>query len=124
MAATSSSRCSIRCGSPTSSIAGESDSGVDEVVCDGVQGPNLVSDALLALRAAGWAAPPVRVEIGKRIPVAAGMGGGSADAAAMLRCAPRLSPVDAGRAAPDRRRARCRRSRPAAARAVARNRRG
>jgi 4-diphosphocytidyl-2-C-methyl-D-erythritol kinase len=66
----------------------------DEVVCDGVPGPNLVSDALAGLRAAGWSAPPVRVEIWKRIPVAAGMGGGSADAAAMLRCARRLAPVE------------------------------
>ena len=46
-----------------------------------------------ALRAAGWAPPPLTVTIDKRIPVAAGMGGGSADAAAMLRCAPRLAPV-------------------------------
>jgi 4-diphosphocytidyl-2-C-methyl-D-erythritol kinase len=68
--------------------------GPDEVVCDGVSGPNLVSDALSGLREAGWAAPPVRVEIWKRIPIAAGMGGGSADAAAMLRCARRLAPVD------------------------------
>ena len=67
--------------------------GEDEVVCPGVSGENLVTQALAGLRAAGWAAPPVRVEIGKRIPVAAGMGGGSADAAAMLRFAPRLSPV-------------------------------
>jgi 4-diphosphocytidyl-2-C-methyl-D-erythritol kinase len=74
-------------------IVGESESGVDEVVCDGVEGPNLVGDALQGLREAGWAAPPVRAEIWKRIPVAAGMGGGSADAAAMLRCARRLSPV-------------------------------
>jgi 4-diphosphocytidyl-2-C-methyl-D-erythritol kinase len=65
----------------------------DEVVCEGVAGPNLVADALAGLRGAGWAAPPVRVVIRKRIPVAAGMGGGSADAAAMLRCAPRLAPV-------------------------------
>jgi 4-diphosphocytidyl-2-C-methyl-D-erythritol kinase len=65
----------------------------DEVVCEGVAGPNLVADALAALRAAGWDAPPVRVRIHKRIPVAAGMGGGSADAAAMLRLAPRLAPV-------------------------------
>jgi 4-diphosphocytidyl-2-C-methyl-D-erythritol kinase len=65
----------------------------DEVVCEGVAGPNLVADALAGLRGAGWSAPPVRVVIRKRIPVAAGMGGGSADAAAMLRCAPRLAPV-------------------------------
>jgi 4-diphosphocytidyl-2-C-methyl-D-erythritol kinase len=75
-------------------IVGESGSGADEVVCAGVEGPNLVSDALGGLRAAGWAAPAVRVEIWKRIPVAAGLGGGSADAAAMLRCAPRLAPVE------------------------------
>jgi len=68
----------------------------DEVVCEGVDGPNLVADALSALRAVGWAAPPVRVRIRKRIPVAAGMGGGSADAAAMLRLAPRLAPVAQG----------------------------
>jgi 4-diphosphocytidyl-2-C-methyl-D-erythritol kinase len=66
----------------------------DEVVCDGVDGPNLVSDALGALRGAGWAAPPLRVTITKRIPVAAGMGGGSADAAALLRLAPRLGDTD------------------------------
>jgi 4-diphosphocytidyl-2-C-methyl-D-erythritol kinase len=75
-------------------IVAESESGSDEVVCDGVAGPNLVGEALAGLREAGWAAPPVRVEIWKRIPVAAGMGGGSADAAAMLRCAPRMAPVD------------------------------
>ncbi|HTU30555.1 MAG TPA: hypothetical protein VMF07_14315 [Solirubrobacteraceae bacterium] len=75
-------------------IVGESEASVDEVVCDGVRGPNLVSDALRGLREAGWTAPPVRVEIWKRIPVAAGMGGGSADAAAMLRCARRLAPVE------------------------------
>jgi 4-diphosphocytidyl-2-C-methyl-D-erythritol kinase len=67
--------------------------GPDEVVCPGVEGPNLVTDALAALRRAAWEAPPLRVEITKRIPVAAGLGGGSADAAAMLRYAPRLAPV-------------------------------
>ena len=70
--------------------------GADRVLCDGVQGPNLVAGALAALRDAGWEAPPLEVTIEKRIPVAAGMGGGSADAAATLRAAPRLSPIDAG----------------------------
>jgi 4-diphosphocytidyl-2-C-methyl-D-erythritol kinase len=69
------------------------DGPADEVVCEGVAGRNLVADALAGLRGAGWAAPPIKVVIRKRIPVAAGMGGGSADAAAMLRCAPRLAPV-------------------------------
>ncbi len=59
----------------------------DEVVCDGVEGPNLAETALAALRARGWKGPPLRIEIDKRIPVAAGLGGGSADAAAVLRLA-------------------------------------
>jgi 4-diphosphocytidyl-2-C-methyl-D-erythritol kinase len=59
----------------------------DEVICADVQGPNLVGVALEALRARGWRHPPVRVEIEKRVPVAAGLGGGSADAAAILRLA-------------------------------------
>ena len=60
----------------------------DEVVCAGVAGPNLAATALARFRtAAGWDAPPVRLTIVKRIPVAAGMGGGSADAAAALRLA-------------------------------------
>ena len=59
----------------------------DEVACRGVEGPNLVGVALEAMRARGWRRPPVRVEIEKRIPVAAGLGGGSADAAAVLRAA-------------------------------------
>jgi 4-diphosphocytidyl-2-C-methyl-D-erythritol kinase len=67
--------------------------GPDRVSCDGVPGPNLVADALAALRDAGWDGPALEVTIEKRIPVAAGMGGGSADAAAMLRAAPRLAPV-------------------------------
>jgi len=59
----------------------------DEVLCPGVAGENLAARALAALRAAGWRAPPLRIEIAKRIPVAAGLGGGSADAAAVLRLA-------------------------------------
>jgi 4-diphosphocytidyl-2-C-methyl-D-erythritol kinase len=59
----------------------------DEVVCPGVEGENLAARALAALRRAGWEAPPLKIEIEKLIPVAAGLGGGSADAAAVLRLA-------------------------------------
>jgi len=63
----------------------------DEVVCPGVAGPpaqNLAARALAAFRAStGWQAPPLRLRISKRIPVAAGLAGGSADAAAALRLA-------------------------------------
>jgi len=64
-----------------------SEAGRDEVVCPGVEGENLAERALAALRERGWDRPPLRVEIEKRIPVAAGLGGGSADAAAVLRLA-------------------------------------
>jgi 4-diphosphocytidyl-2-C-methyl-D-erythritol kinase len=64
----------------------------DETVCPDVEGPNLVAAALAAFReATGWNGPPQRIEIVKRIPVAAGMGGGSADAAAALRLLARRS---------------------------------
>jgi len=63
------------------------DSEDDEVYCPDVAGPNLAEAALAGLRARGWSRPPVRIEIEKRIPVAAGLGGGSADAAAVLRLA-------------------------------------
>jgi 4-diphosphocytidyl-2-C-methyl-D-erythritol kinase len=59
----------------------------DEIVCPGVGGSNLAAAALEALREAGWEHPPVRIEIDKRIPIAAGLGGGSADAGAVLRLA-------------------------------------
>ena len=65
----------------------------DQIVCPGIEGPNIVKQALEGLRAGGWDAPPVRVVIDKRIPVAGGMGGGSADAAAVLRLASALAPV-------------------------------
>ena len=64
-----------------------SDSDSDEVVCEAVAGPNLAEAALARLRERGWKSPPLRIEIDKRIPVAAGLGGGSADAAAVLRLA-------------------------------------
>lgn len=60
----------------------------DVVECPGVSGPNLAADALAAYRAeTGWDGPPIRLRITKRIPVAGGMAGGSADAAAALRVA-------------------------------------
>jgi 4-diphosphocytidyl-2-C-methyl-D-erythritol kinase len=64
----------------------------DRVVCPGVEGENLAARALGALRARGWDGPPVSVSIEKRIPVAAGMAGGSADAAAALRLAMAVAP--------------------------------
>jgi 4-diphosphocytidyl-2-C-methyl-D-erythritol kinase len=67
----------------------------DEILCPGVDGPpgdNLAARALTAFRAAtGWDGPPLRLGIVKRIPVAAGLGGGSADAAAALRLASHAS---------------------------------
>jgi 4-diphosphocytidyl-2-C-methyl-D-erythritol kinase len=69
----------------------------DAVSCPGVPGPpdaNLAAAALRAFRArTGWAGPPVRLQIEKRIPVAAGMAGGSADAGAALRLASRVAGV-------------------------------
>ncbi|MDX6609188.1 MAG: 4-diphosphocytidyl-2-C-methyl-D-erythritol kinase [Solirubrobacterales bacterium] len=63
------------------------EAGRDELICPGVAGENLASRALAALRERGWSSPPLRIEIEKRIPIAAGLGGGSADAAAVLRLA-------------------------------------
>ncbi|MEX1141227.1 MAG: hypothetical protein WD399_07095 [Thermoleophilaceae bacterium] len=71
---------------------------LDEVVCAGVDGDNLAAAAAAAFRAAAPVPlPPLRVEIDKRIPVAAGLAGGSADAAAVLRAANALagSPLSA-----------------------------
>ena len=65
--------------------------GGDVVVCPGVPGPpqqNLAAAALQAFReATGWEAPPLQLRIDKRVPLAAGLGGGSGDAAAALRLA-------------------------------------
>lgn len=63
----------------------------DEVFSPGVPGPphaNLAAAALAAFRAAtAWTAGPLRLSIVKHVPLAAGLGGGSADAAAALRLA-------------------------------------
>jgi 4-diphosphocytidyl-2-C-methyl-D-erythritol kinase len=50
-----------------------------------VPGENLVSQVIRMMRSEGWSPPSLKVEIDKRIPVQAGLGGGSADAAAILR---------------------------------------
>src|SRR4029078_11675970 len=76
----------------------------DEVLCPGVEGEKLgaralegaeretlAARALAARRESGGESPPLRIEIEKRIPVAAGLGGGSADAAAVLRAANELA---------------------------------
>jgi 4-diphosphocytidyl-2-C-methyl-D-erythritol kinase len=69
-----------------------SDSGADSIDCAGVPGDNLVARALEEFRSrAGKELPPLAVRIDKRIPVAAGLGGGSADAAAALRIANELA---------------------------------
>jgi 4-diphosphocytidyl-2-C-methyl-D-erythritol kinase len=75
-----------------------SDTAEDTVECAGVEGPNLAAAALAAFRSEVRSLPPLEVRIEKRIPVAAGLGGGSADAAATLRAANRLTgePLDAG----------------------------
>ena len=64
----------------------------DEVACPAVEGPNLAERAIAELRSAiGERLPPLRVTIDKRIPIAAGLGGGSADAAAVLRAGNHLA---------------------------------
>jgi 4-diphosphocytidyl-2-C-methyl-D-erythritol kinase len=76
--------------------AAPSNGGHDSVHCPGVDGPNLAATALAAFRARVPTLPPIDVRIAKRIPVAAGLGGGSADAAAVLRAANRIAadPLD------------------------------
>jgi 4-diphosphocytidyl-2-C-methyl-D-erythritol kinase len=59
----------------------------DSVECAGVDGPNLATAAIERLRQFAPSLPPMRVRIAKRIPVAAGLAGGSADAAAAMRAA-------------------------------------
>jgi 4-diphosphocytidyl-2-C-methyl-D-erythritol kinase len=71
-------------------VPGESEE--DVVVCPQVPGENLASLALAALRRRGWDGPPATVWIDKLIPIAAGMAGGSADAAATLRLAMAVAP--------------------------------
>jgi len=64
----------------------------DELVVDGFAGDTIVEEALEALAGAADVQPRWRVRIEKRIPVAAGLGGGSADAAAALLLANAVVP--------------------------------
>jgi 4-diphosphocytidyl-2-C-methyl-D-erythritol kinase len=76
-----------------------SEADADVVICEGVEGPNLAEAAVKAFREAlgskserlKGSDPFLEVTIRKRIPVAAGLGGGSADAAAVLRAANRIA---------------------------------
>jgi 4-diphosphocytidyl-2-C-methyl-D-erythritol kinase len=67
---------------------------VDHVDCPGVEGENLATVALRRFRErTGWTGAPVRLRIDKRIPIAAGMAGGSADAGAALRLIARAAGI-------------------------------
>ena len=69
-----------------------SDHDRDEVRCPGLEGPNIAARAMALFReATGWDGPPQLLQIEKRIPIAAGLGGGSADAAGALRLLARRS---------------------------------
>jgi len=71
--------------------------GADLVECPGVAGDNLAARALADFRArAGRDLPALELRIDKRIPVAAGLGGGSANAAAALRVANQLAGAPLG----------------------------
>lgn len=74
---------------------GDGRAAIDRVECPGIEGPNLVSTAIERFRqATRWDGAPVRISIDKRLPVAAGMAGGSADAAAALRLLARASGIE------------------------------
>ena len=77
--------CSLFCPLTLADVLEVEEGERDEVRNDAVGGEDLAARALRALRDAGFDGPPLRISVRKRIPVAAGLGGGSADAAAVLR---------------------------------------
>jgi 4-diphosphocytidyl-2-C-methyl-D-erythritol kinase len=82
--------CSLFCSITLADVvtAEMAEGAVDEVICPGVSEPNLAAVALARFRERFEPElPPLRITIDKRIPIAAGLGGGSADAAATLRLA-------------------------------------
>ncbi len=66
---------------------------------DDLAGPNLVEDAAASLRQAAGVRAGARLHLKKNLPVASGIGGGSADAAAALRLLTRLWRIDPAHAA-------------------------
>jgi 4-diphosphocytidyl-2-C-methyl-D-erythritol kinase len=79
-------------------VAEPGESGEDTIRCEGVPADNLAARALAEFRSrAGGELPPLAITIHKRIPIAAGLGGGSADAAATLRIANELAGNPLGR---------------------------
>jgi 4-diphosphocytidyl-2-C-methyl-D-erythritol kinase len=88
-------RLRLRDAGPGEGRPGEGRPGSDEVRCPGVDGPNICTAALAAFRTAtGWDGPSQVLEIEKLVPVAAGMGGGSGDAAAAVRLIARRAGID------------------------------
>jgi 4-diphosphocytidyl-2-C-methyl-D-erythritol kinase len=65
-----------------------------ELAVEGFAGDTLVHDALVAVAAAAGVEPRWRARIEKQIPVAAGLGGGSSDAASTLLALNRLWGLD------------------------------
>jgi 4-diphosphocytidyl-2-C-methyl-D-erythritol kinase len=68
----------------------------ERLTVSGFAGDTIVAEALTALAAAAGIEPNWKVGITKAIPVAAGLGGGSSDAASALRLANELLPAPLG----------------------------
>lgn len=82
------------------SISPGGESGSLEIECDDpavpCDGRNTVARALRAFYAGAGTAPGLRIRIAKRIPSGAGLGGGSSDAAAVLRALARIEGIAEG----------------------------